>query len=173
MTHVRKLFFSTAVLFLAAVVSTTVVSAQATKVKYEAELRAIYPKLDVALKAKDLKKLTAFYDEKYTLSSDGKTLDRAAAVDQWKSVLDFMQKVDKLQTRIEKVAIVDGNYVVDYSQSSSGQVQFPGSPVLPFTYDSKVTDTWTRDKKGVWKTVSSKEHKADFKVNGESAKAPN
>ena len=149
------------------------VFAQVSKDPNEAELRAIYPKLDIALKSKDLKKLTAYYDEKYTLLSDGKTMDRAAAVDQWKSVLDFLQRVDKLETRIEKISMVNGKYVVDYTQKSSGSVQFPGSPVLPFTYDSKVTDTWSRSEKAMWKTVSSVEHLSDFKVNGESAKPGN
>lgn len=154
-------------------VATTVSLAQRAAVKYEDELRAIYPKLDSALKAKDLKQLTAFYDEKYTLVADGKTMQRSEAVDQWKSVLDFLRTVDKLVTKIEKVTLSDGKYSVDYSQSSSGKVQFPGSPELPFTYDSKVTDTWVRDQKGVWKTVGSVEHSSDFKVNGESAKPPN
>ena len=145
----------------------------AKKVPFEDELRAIYPKLDTALKSKDIKKLTAYYAEGYTLQSDGKTLDRAAATDQWKSVLDFLQKVEKLDTRIEKITFADGKYAVVYTQSSSGKVQFPGSPVMPFTYDSKVTDTWSRDASGVWKTISSVESKSDFKVNGESAKPPN
>ena len=149
------------------------IMAQADMAKYENELRAIYPKLDTALKAKDLKKLTAYYDNKYTLVSDGKTLDRVAAVGQWKSVLDFLQNVEKLETHIEKVTLAGGKYSIYYTQASRGTVQFPGSPVLPFTYDSKVTDTWVRDQKGVWKTISSVEHLSDFKVNGESAKPPN
>ena len=149
------------------------IMAQADMAKYENELRAIYPKLDTALKAKDLKKLTAYYDNKYTLVSDGKTLDRVAAVGQWKSVLDFLQNLEKLETHIEKVTLVGGKYSTYYTQASRGTVQFPGSPVLPFTYDSKVTDTWVRDQKGVWKTISSVEHLSDFKVNGESAKPPN
>lgn len=147
--------------------------AQGTNAKYEAELRAIYPKLDIALKTKDVKKLTAYYDEKYTLVSDGKTLDRTAAIDQWKSVLEFLQKVETLITKIEKVSFADGKFAVSYTQASKGKVQFPNSPVMPFTYDSKVTDTWVRDSKGVWKTVSSVEKLSDFKVNGESAKPPN
>src|SRR5256885_7619594 len=84
-----------------------VVSAQANKVKFEAEIRAIYPKLEIALKTKDLKKLTAYYDEKYTLFSDGKTLERAGAIDQWKSVLEFLRSVDKLTTRISKITLID------------------------------------------------------------------
>ena len=149
------------------------IMAQADMAKYENELRAIYPKLDTALKAKDLKKLTAYYDNKYTVVSDGKTLDRVAAVGQWKSVLDFLQNVEKLETHIEKVTLEGGKYSIYYTQASRGTVQFPGSPVLPFTYDSKVTDTWVRDQKGVWKTISSVEHLSDFKVNGESAKPTN
>ena len=149
------------------------IMAQGRMDKYEDELRSIYPKLDIALKAKDIKKLTAFYDDKYTLVSDGKTLVRFSAVDQWKSVLEFLQKVEKLETRIERVTNAGGKYSVDYTQASRGTVQFPESPVLPFTYDSKVTDTWVRDQKGVWKTISSVEHLSDVKVNGESAKPPN
>lgn len=171
----RKLFGPIAIgltLIFAGVLS-TVVSAQVPNVKYVKELRAIYPKLDSSLKAKDLEKLTAYYGENFTLVSDGKTIDRVEAIDQWRSVLGFIRTVDKLQTRIEKITSADGKYVVDYSQSSSGKVQFPDSPLLPFTYDSKVTDTWIRDKKGVWKTLSSVEHKSDFKVNGESARPPN
>mgnify|MGYP001797249333 CR=1 FL=1 len=129
------------------------IRAQVGRGKYEDELRAIFPKLDTALKAKDLKKLTAYYDNKYTLVSDGKTLDRVAAVGQWKSVLDFLQKVEKLETHIEKVTFAAGKYSVDYAQASRGTVQFHESPVLPFTYDIKVTDTWFRDQKGMWKNI--------------------
>ena len=91
------------------------IMAQVGMAKYENELRAIYPKLDTALKAKDLKKLTAYYDNKYTLVSDGKTLDRVAAVGQWKSVLDFLQNLEKLETHIEKVTLAGGKYSIYYT----------------------------------------------------------
>ena len=138
----------------------------------EGELRAIYTKLDTALKARDVEKLTVYYDASYVLESDGKKLTRTETIDQWKQILGFIKSIDKLETKIEKVTAKDGNYLVDYSQSSSGKVQFPGSPVLPFTYAAKVTDTWRRDADGVWHNIASVEHVADFKVNGESAKPP-
>ncbi len=145
----------------------------AQKTKPEDELRTVYKKLDEATKACSVEKITQYYDTGYSLESDGKKMTRAEAIDQWKSICGFIKSVDKLETKLEKITLTDGKYSVDYTQSSSGKVQFPDSPVLPFTYESKVTDTWTRDVKGVWKTTASVEHMSDFKVNGESAKPPN
>lgn len=144
----------------------------AQKASPEGELRAIYKKLDVALRARDAAKVTQYYDASYTLESDGKTMDRAEAVDQWRSILGYIRSVAKLITTIDKITIKDGAYVVDYSQSSSGKIQFPQSPVLPFTFTGKITDTWRRDKNGLWHTMSSVEHVSDLKVNGESSKPP-
>lgn len=139
----------------------------------EDELRTVYKKLDEATKACSVEKITQYYDTGYTLESDGKKMTRAEAIDQWTSICGFIKSIDKLETKVVKIALAGDIYSVDYTQSSSGKVQFPDSPVLPFTYESKVTDIWTRDAKGVWKTIASVEHMSDFKVNGESAKPPN
>lgn len=138
----------------------------------ESELRAIYKELDAALKMLDANKVTKYYDANYTLESDGKKLSRAEAVDQWKSILGFMKSVSKLTTKIEKISGNDGVFTVEYSQTSSGKVQFPQSPVLPFTYSGKVTDTWVRGSDGKWLNMKSVEHLSDLKVNGESSKPP-
>ena len=171
---IRNSFVITALVFLAASSAiTSRAQAAGNKVPFESELRAIYPKLDKALKTKNLVGVTGYYDKSYTLDSDGKRLDRAQAIDQWKSLLGFLKQIAKLTTKIEKVSQSEDKYIIDYSQTSSGQVQFPGSPVLPFTYTGKITDTWTRSAKGVWKTISSVEHVSDFKVNGETSRPPN
>ena len=138
----------------------------------EDELRGVYKKLDDALRTVNVEKLTQYYDAAYTHESDGKKMTRAEAIDQWKQILGFMKTVDKLDTKIEKITRKDGLYLVDYSQTSAGKVQFPGSPVLPFTYTGKTTDTWRRDKDGSWRNTASVDHQSDFKVDGESTKPP-
>jgi len=159
-------------LILFGVLSTFSVLSFAQKATPEAELRAIYGKLDVALRTRDANKVTQYYDANYTLASDGKNLSRAEAVDQWRSILGFIKTVARLTTRIEKISVKDGVYTVDYTQTSSGKIQFPQSPILPFTYNGEITDTWRRDKNGRWITLASVEHVSDLKVNGESAKPP-
>jgi pterin-4a-carbinolamine dehydratase len=149
-----------------------VVCASAQKVTHENELRAIYRKLDVALRTRDANKVTQYYDAKYTLESDGKQLNREETVSQWKEILGYIKSVAKLTTKIEKISVKDGVYAVEYSQTSSGKIQFPQSPVLPFTFNGKITDSWRRDKHGRWQTVASVEHVSDLKVKGETAKAP-
>ena len=155
---------------LAGLIVIAVVCCSAQKPTPENELRAIYNKLDAALKLRDTDKITQYYDANYTLSTDGKKLSRAEAVDQWRQILGFMKSVAKLTTKIERISVKDGVYTVDYSQSSSGKIQFPQSPILPFTYNGKVSDTWRRDRNGKWLTIASVEHVSDLKVNGESAK---
>ena len=142
------------------------------QIENESELRAIYKNLDAAMKLRDANKVTQFYDVDYTLESNGKKLNRAETVAQWKEILGFIKAVSKLTTKIEKIAVKDGVYVVDYSQTSSGRIQFPQSPILPFTFEGKITDNWQRDKNGKWKNLSSVEHLSDLKVNGESSKPP-
>ena len=144
----------------------------AQKTTPESELRAIYKNLDTAMKLRDANKVTQFYDVDYTLESNGKKLNRNETVAQWKEILGFIKSVAKLTTKIEKISLKDGVYVVDYSQSSSGRIQFPQSPILPFTFTGKITDKWQRDKNGKWKNLSSVENLSDLKVNGESAKPP-
>src|SRR3954453_8026312 len=122
----------------------------AQKLTAEDELRSIYKRLDEGLKTRSVEKVTQYYDTAYTLESDGKKMTRAEAIDQWKQILGFMKTVDKLDTKIEKITLKDGVYLVDYSQTSSGKIQFPGSPVLPFTYSGKTTDTWRHHKDGSW-----------------------
>ncbi|MFL6374897.1 MAG: YybH family protein [Pyrinomonadaceae bacterium] len=142
------------------------------KATTEDELRGVYKKLDEALRTSNVEKLTQYYDTAYTLESDGKKMTRAEAIDQWKQILAFIKTVDKLETKIEKITLDDGLYLVAYSQTSSGKIQFPGSPVLPFTYSGKITDAWRREKDGTWHNMGSVEHQSDLKVNGESAKPP-
>lgn len=149
-----------------------VVAAYPQKPSPETELRAIYRKLDLAMRARDANKVTQYFDVNYSLKTDAKTLNRAEAVSQWKEILGFIKSVAKLSTKVEKVSAKEGNYAVDYSQSSSGKIQFPQSPVLPFTFNGKMTDTWRRGKDGKWQLVSTVEHVSDLKVKGESAKAP-
>jgi hypothetical protein len=144
----------------------------AQKVTPESELRAIYRKLDGAMKLRDADKVTQYYDVDYTLENKDKKLSRSEAVSQWKEILGFIKSVSKLTTKIEKISARDGIYVVDYSQTSSGRIQFPQSPIMPFTYEGKVTDRWQRDKNGNWKNLSSFEHLSDLKVNGQSANPP-
>lgn len=146
------------------------VGAIGQKTTPEEELRAIYKQLDNGMKTCNVEKVTQFLDAAYTLESEGKKMNRDEAIEQWRSILGFIRSVDKLETKIEKITLRDGVYLVDYSQSSSGKVQFPGSPVLPFDYTGKITDAWVKDKTGKWHNTSSVEHQSDFKVNGESAK---
>ena len=149
-----------------------VVVAYPQNVSLEGELRAIYKNLDIAMKLRDANKVTQFYDVDYTLESNGKKLNRVETVAQWKEILGFIKSVSKLMTKIEKIDVKDGVYVVDYSQTSSGRIQFPQSPILPFTFEGKITDKWQRDKNGKWKNLSSVEHRSDLKVNGDSTKPP-
>ena len=140
--------------------------------KAESELTSIYKRLDVALRARDANRVTQYYDANYTLESNGKTLSRAETIAQWKEILGFIKSVAKLTTKVDKILYKDGVYLVDYSQTSSGRIQFPQSPILPFTFEGKITDKWRRDKSGKWLNISSVEHVSDLKVNGESAKPP-
>ncbi|MBV9216973.1 MAG: nuclear transport factor 2 family protein [Acidobacteria bacterium] len=141
-------------------------------IKFENELRANYVKLDAALRQRKLEGLTQFYGPNFTLQSDGKTLKKDEAIEQWRSIVESIKLVSKLTTHVDKITFKDGIYTVDYSQASSGKVQYPGSPLMPYTYNGKLTDTWVRDEKGRGLMTASVEKISDFKVNGQSYSDP-
>src|SRR5215213_3562634 len=116
-------------LILFGVFSAFAVCSFAQKASPEAELRAIYKKLDVAMKSRDASKVTQYYDANYTLESNGKKLTRTESVNQWREILGFIRSVSKLTTKVEKISFKDGVYLVNYSQTSSGKIQFPQSPL--------------------------------------------
>jgi len=83
------------------------------------ELEAVYAKIDKAIKDKDIETLESLLGEDYEKQADGKTIKRAEAIAQMKKSFEIAISVESFKTTIDKIKQVEGNQIVDYTQTKN------------------------------------------------------
>lgn len=119
------------------------------------ELEAVYAKIDAAIEGKDIKTLESLLSEDYEKEADGKTLKRAEAVAQMKKSFEVVKDVESSKTKIDKIEQVEGNQIVDYTQTSKVTVTDSDGKDKSITITSKGRDWWVKGEDGKWICVSS------------------
>jgi len=114
------------------------------------ELEAVYAKIDAAMKSKDLKTLESLLGEDYERQVGDKTIPRAEVVSNMKSSLEMVKQIESAKTTIDKIEQVEGNQIVDYTQTVKGVVTGPDGKDAAFNLTSKGRDWWVKDEDGQW-----------------------
>ncbi len=133
--------------------ATNLASAAADDVRKE--LEAVYAKIDEAIENKDLKTLESLLAEDYEKQSEGKTIKRAEAVAQMKKSLDMAKEIESVKTTIDKIKQVEGNQIVDYTQTAKIKVADENGKVQAIEVSHKGRDWWVKDEDGEWICVSA------------------
>jgi ketosteroid isomerase-like protein len=119
------------------------------------ELEAVYAKIDAAVKAKDVKTLASLLSEDYEKLIKGKTLKRDEAVAQMKDSFKAVKEILSVKTTIDKIKQVEGNEIVDYSQTAKVTVVGEDGRDQTVVATFKGRDWWVKNDEGNWICVSS------------------
>ena len=119
------------------------------------ELEAVYAKIDAAIEDKDLKTLEALLGEDYEKQVDGKTIKRAEAVAQMKKSLESVKDIGSVKTTIVKIKQVEGNQIVDYTQTAKVTITDENGKDKSVSITTKGRDWWVKDDDGEWICVSA------------------
>lgn len=135
-----------------AVASTNVVIAADDTRK---ELEAVYAKIDEAIENKDLKTLESLLGEDYEKQADGKTIKRAEAIAQMKKSLEAVKEIESVKTTINKIKQVEGNQIVDYTQTAKVKITDETGKVQSVEITTKGRDWWVKNDDGEWICVAA------------------
>ena len=119
------------------------------------ELEAVYAKIDEAIENKDIKTLESLLSEDYEKRADGKTIKRAEAVAQMKKSLEMVEEIESVTTTINKIKQVEGNQIVDYTQTAKVKIKDDNGKVQSVTISTKGRDWWVKDEDGEWICISA------------------
>jgi ketosteroid isomerase-like protein len=119
------------------------------------ELAAVYAKIDAAIKNKDVKTLASLLAEDYEKEVEGKKLNRAETIAEMKENFEAIKSIDSIKTTIDKIQHVEGNEIVDYTQTGKATVKGEGGKDQTVSVTSKGRDWWVKDDDGDWMCVSS------------------
>jgi hypothetical protein len=147
----KKIFFTLALFALAGLNFVNLATADDSVRK---ELEAVYAKIDAAVKAGDSKTLESLLGEDYEKRSGDKTLNRDEAVAEMKQNFKSIKKVESMKTTIDKIQHVEGNEIVDYTQSGKAVVAVNGKDQA-VEVKTKGRDWWVKDDDGDWTCVAS------------------
>ena len=119
------------------------------------ELEAVYAKIDAAVKAKDVATLESLLADDYEKRAGGKTLNQEQTVAEMKKNFEMVKRVESVKTTINKIQQVEGNEIVDYTQT--GKVTVTGADGKDQTIEvtTKGRDWWVKGDDGNWVCVAS------------------
>lgn len=129
--------------------------ASASRDDVRKELEAVYAKIDAAITGKDLKTLESLLGEDYEKQRGDETIKRAEAVAEMKKSLEMVKEFKSSKTVINKIQHVEGNEIVDYTQTIKATVTGADGKDQPFEVTSKGRDWWVKEDDGKWICVSS------------------
>lgn len=119
------------------------------------ELEAVYAKIDAAVKAKDVATLESLLADDYEKRAGGKTLNQEQTIAEMKKNFEMVKRVESVKTTINKIQQVEGNEIVDYTQT--GKVTVTGADGKDQTIEvtTKGRDWWVKGDDGNWVCVAS------------------
>ena len=134
------------------------------------ELEAVYAKIDATIKAKDIKSLESFLTKDFEMIEDGKKLNRAETLAQWEKQFEMLSEVTTFKTTIDKIQHVEGNEVVDITQTVKGT--FKGADGKTHTLEAvgKSRDFWTKSEDGKWLCNTIEDKGGEVKIDGKPVK---
>lgn len=119
------------------------------------ELEAVYAKIDAALENKDIKVIESLLSDDYEKRIGDKTLNRSEVIASMKQGFDAVKKIDSSETKIEKIEQVEGNEIVDYTQTVKATMKGTNGKDESMTHETKGRDWWVKNDDGKWICVSS------------------
>ena len=119
------------------------------------ELEAVYAKIDKAIKDKDIETLESLLGEDYEKQADGKTIKRAEAIAQMKKSFEIAISVESFKTTIDKIKQVEGNQIVDYTQTAKIKITDENGKDQSKVITTKGRDWWVKDDDGKWICVGA------------------
>ncbi|MDQ4123272.1 MAG: nuclear transport factor 2 family protein [Acidobacteriota bacterium] len=159
----KKIFLAVALSALAGSNFVNLVQADA---KVRKELAAVYAKVDAAVKAKDLKALESLLADDYEGRSDGKKMNKAETIARMKQHFEMVKEFTSSKTKIDKIQHLEGNEIVDYTQTIKGTVAGPNGKDVPLDVSVKGRDWWVKNDDGKWICVAGEETGSEVRVDG-------
>lgn len=114
------------------------------------ELKIVYTKLDKAAKTLDLKAFETYLGENFRLETVEENLNKQQTLTKLKHQFALTNEISEAVTTINKIEIVNGNYVLDVTFVLVGKLATPNGKSVKFSVTSKSTDIWRRDRWGNW-----------------------
>lgn len=130
------------------------------------ELKALYAKMDVAVKAKDIKALTQYLNDDFTFDIDGKTLKRAEAIGMFQKSFEQVGEISGVKTVVTKIQQVEGNYIVDSTQTLNATVTLPSGKKSQIEAVGKSRDWWIKMEDKGWKIIHSEDMGQKMTIDG-------
>ncbi len=149
--------FKTAFLVLTLLLTglTYINSASANDDDVRKELEAVYAKIAAAVKAKDMKTVESLLGDDYEKQVGDKTIKRAEVIAQMKKSFEMTKEIKSAKIVIDKIQHVEGNEIVDYTQTMKGVIVGADGKDETVEAVSKGRDWWVKDDDGNWMCVSS------------------
>jgi hypothetical protein len=104
-----------------------------------------------------MKTLESLLADDYEKQSGGKTIKRAESVERMKKSFDAVKDIESVETKIDKIQQVEGNQIVDYTQTAKVTVTGEDGKDKSVTITNKGRDWWVKGEDGKWLCVSAEE----------------
>lgn len=135
-----------------AVISLAATNAVGIDDEVRQELETAYAKIDAAIKEKDVDTLASFLSEDYEKRAGDKKMNREETIAEMKKTFEMVKKIESAKTTIDKIQQVEGNYIVDYTET--GKVVLVGSDTA-IEATTKGRDWWVKNDDGKWHCVAA------------------
>ena len=115
------------------------------------ELKNIYSELDSATRKLDSRAVEKYLAENYKLEAEEEKLDKRETLVRLKKHFSTVASIIEAVSTVEKVLVVENNYVLEVTNFTKGTVKTPDGRMLEFSVTTKSTDIWKRDRFGNWR----------------------
>jgi GTP-binding protein EngB required for normal cell division len=132
------------------------------------QLEAIYKEFDAATKKRDLKRFEKYLDEKFEVEQDGRKFSRDEILAVMKMLFDAAIEITEVVTKIDKINVTDGKYLLETSTVMKGKFKMPDGKISDVEIYSKSTDRWIKTEKG-WKEISQIDRGSKILADGKEA----
>lgn len=119
------------------------------------ELEAIYAKIDKAIMAKDIDTLSSLLAADYEKNEGTTKLNRADAIAEMKKNFDMVKSIESTKTTIDKIEQVEGNQIVDFTETATITVVDASGKENQVSVSSKGRDWWVKGEDGKWLCVAA------------------
>jgi len=132
------------------------------------QLGAIYREFDAATKKRDLKTFEKYLDEKFEAEQGERKFSRIEILAVMKLLFAAAIEITEVTTKIDKISVTDGNYLLETSTVMKGKFKMPDGKISNLEIRSNSTDRWIKIAKG-WKEISQIDRGSKILEDGKEA----